>query len=805
MKRTPCCLRSFGNQVNVVALICAVELFCGLNVLMAEPPDVSYIFPAGGRVGTEVTFHVGGHYLHEAADFEMQGKGVKAPSRIVRTQTTWFEGPVIPQPASQQRENYPKDYAGNVTIAEDAELGLRYWRVHTSQGLTKWLPFVVGDLPEVLEEEIDGAPVPVRVDFPVTINGRIFPREDIDIWTIAAQAGDTLTCEVVAARIGSGLDSRLEILDPAGQRLVENVDAIGTDSRVQFTAPQDGVYQIRIHDVNFGGLQHYVYRLTVTDAPYINAVYPLGGRRGENINMQVTGVNLPEAALDVTLPKKANKLYEHRFNINGQLSNPVRLAIDDLPEYLEETAVDDIITLPAVFNGRIQQPGEVDEWQISAQQGSCWSFDVQAAELGSPLDSVLRILDATGKELGRSDDRVGGQTDSQLTFTIPADGTYTVRIADRLASRGGPLYAYRLRATPATDDQQAPEFAVTFPTEVINLPRGGEVKLKVDVARHNGFSAPIEIDVGPLPAGVSVKGTTVAKNRKNAQLVFSADDSVSVQTAELKMQASAKLKPTKKAAGKDQAVDTIRTSHPVEVESVRDGNAITLAVVIPTPFQFSGTFESRYAPRGSVFTRHYSLDRGGFNGPIEISLADKQVRHLQGVTGPTIIVPPNKSEFEFPITLPPWLVVGRTSRTTLMAVGTVTEADGSEHKVAYTSVQQADQMIVLTDPNRLSVKLQRDSIAAKAGGQIQLPVMIDKGTGLAGEVTVELRTPQHCRGVTSSPMVVAANATTAVLTIEFADGSLGPFNQPATIRATMNDERGLPVVSETRLTIVPVR
>ena len=195
----------------------------------AEPPHVSYIFPAGGQRGTEVSFKVGGHYLHEGCPFEMTGPGVVASSRIERTETIWFEGPLIPQPASQRKDDYPKDYLGAVTIVEDAPLGIRKWRVNTSQGVTSRMKFVVGDLPEVVEEEIDVEPIPTSVQLPVTINGRIFQREDVDIWTFDAKAGERISCEVNAARIGSPLDSRIEIRNPDGTVLAENVDALRVD------------------------------------------------------------------------------------------------------------------------------------------------------------------------------------------------------------------------------------------------------------------------------------------------------------------------------------------------------------------------------------------------------------------------------------------------------------------------------------------------------------------------------------------------------------------------------------------------
>jgi len=247
--------------IFVVVNVSAISAF-------AEPPHVSYIFPAGGQRGAEVSFKVGGHYLHEGCPFEMTGPGVSASARIERTETVWFEGPLIPQPASQRKEDYPKDYLGSVKIANDAPLGVRRWRVNTSQGVTSRMKFVVGDLPEIIEKEIDGEPIPTSVKLPVTINGRIFPREDVDIWTFEAKAGERISCEVNAARIGSPLDSRIEIRSPAGKVLTENVDALGVDSFVQFVAPTAGRYECRIHDIAFGGLQHYVYRLTIRKGPY---------------------------------------------------------------------------------------------------------------------------------------------------------------------------------------------------------------------------------------------------------------------------------------------------------------------------------------------------------------------------------------------------------------------------------------------------------------------------------------------------------------------------------------------------------
>ena len=61
-----------------------------------------------------------------------------------------------------------------MTVAKDAPLGDRHVLLRTAQGITTPLRFVIGEFPEVIEDELPGEPIPVAVKLPVTINGRIF-------------------------------------------------------------------------------------------------------------------------------------------------------------------------------------------------------------------------------------------------------------------------------------------------------------------------------------------------------------------------------------------------------------------------------------------------------------------------------------------------------------------------------------------------------------------------------------------------------------------------------------------------------
>jgi hypothetical protein len=110
-----------------------------------------------------------------------------------------------------------------------------------------------------------------------------------------------------------------------------------------------------------------------------------------------------------------------------------------------------------------------------------------------------------------------------------------------------------------------------------------------------------------------------------------------------------------------------------EIDSIR------LAIGLPTPFEISGPVDYNWAPRGTARHRRYKIVRNGFEGPLEVRLADRQARHLQGITGPVVTVPEGIDEFDYHVTLPPWMEIGRTSRTVVMAIGVLREPDGTEH------------------------------------------------------------------------------------------------------------------------------
>ncbi|MBI3836890.1 MAG: PPC domain-containing protein [Planctomycetia bacterium] len=770
----------------------AAVLAC-CSIVDAEEPVASYIFPAGGQRGTKCEVRVGGLFLHDACQFDLLGPGVRASRPLKRTETVWFEGPLIPLPDSQQAEDYPQDYATQIEIAADAPLGTSYWRLATSQGATAARRFVVGELPEVVEQEIDGEPIPKTVDLPVTINGRIFPREDVDVWSFHAQRGHNIRAEVCASRLGSPLDARLEIIDAEGRKLAEGLGTQLGEASISFTPPVDGVYQVRIHDINFGGLQNYVYRLTLGFGPHVSAIFPLGARRGEKTRFELLGHGLSTEPVEVALPAANVKSYTHRFEFGGRWTNGVPIELDDLPEQIEREDNNDLghaepIVVPSIVNGRIQSPGDVDCFALTATKGQTYEFDLRASRLGSPLDGVLVVFDSTGKEVLRSDDMAVGNTDSQCRYTAPADGVYTVAVEDRLSSRGGPAFAYRLRI-----DAARPDYRLLLASDAVNLVRGKEAKLRIDVDAIAPVEVPIDLHIEGLPASVKVEGTQIPAKARQVELKLTAAENTPIQTGRLVVRGTAKI-------GEQEIARTAELNVPRGDPPI---DHVFWAVALPTPFKFVGTYKLSFEPRGGFVERHYRLLRNGYNGPLEVSLADRQMRHLQGITGPSINVPANADQFDYSVFLPPWMDLGRTSRTVLMAVGTLEDFDGSQHVVSYSTVEQNEQVVIRVSSGLLTLASDRESILAQPRASTPIKLSITRDPSHLSPVKLELIVPPHIRGVKAEPVILSAAQTTGQLTIEYA-ADCGPFNGPLTVRATsIGADRA--ATAETRLEIVAPR
>jgi len=138
------------------------------------------------------------------------------------------------------------------------------------------VPFALDTLPETLEREPNDIPANAqRVTLPVIANGRIQQPGDSDVYSFEGRAGAQVVAEVVARRLGSPLDSALELTDATGKRIGFNDDhedkSAGltthqADSLLAATLPANGQYLIRISDTQRQGSPDHAYRLRISPA-----------------------------------------------------------------------------------------------------------------------------------------------------------------------------------------------------------------------------------------------------------------------------------------------------------------------------------------------------------------------------------------------------------------------------------------------------------------------------------------------------------------------------------------------------------
>lgn len=746
-----------------------------VNPAAAVQPTASYIFPAGGQRGTTVDVRIGGLYLHQGASLALVGEGVTGPERILPTETRVFPQVVVPQTYFSAELLFPRDYKAALRISPDAAPGMRYWQIWTSQGGTPPRRFVIGDLPEVIEHEVSGHALPETVTLPVTTNGRIYPREDVDLWNFTAKAGESITCEVNAARLGSSLDSHLEIRDSQGRRIAENTDHFGSDSFVRFIAPQDGIYQAAIQDVRFGGLQSSVYRLTITNGPHLDSTFPLGGQRGTKIAFQLLGQNLPSDPIEVTLP--AQGADQHRATIPvAETHQYALIELSDFPEAIEvepneDAASTPVRQAPVIFNGRVSKPDDHDFWQLEVAEGQVLELGFVSQRQGNPLNPLLVALDSTGKELFR--------TEQRSTFTFPKAGIYRLRVSERYPGRGGPRFIYRLQVSAPV----APDFRLQPAQHAITLTRGGTAELTVNAVRLGGFSGEIKLTADQLPEGVTVTEATIPGNKNAAKLTLQAGPKKTVQATRIAVRGTAELP--------DKKVVTRPATYHLDAGEL-EFDTVFLTTALAAPFKFTGEYKIPFALLGTTHYRRYQLDRGGFPGKLFARVADQQIRHQMGTSGTEIEIPDTVSHFDYPLQVSTWTKVGLTGRTVIMVYGELVDFDGSRHTVAYTSKTAPDQIMIQPSAGPISIALETKSVLASADSPARIGVRIRRDRGLPLPVTLSVHHGDHIGGIEVTPVVLAPDQTEATLEIGFT-GDAGPFNAPLAVRATIRPVENITV------------
>jgi hypothetical protein len=393
------------------------------------PPSLSKIWPVGMERGTTATFSLDGRNLSGAKAVIFDAPGITAKI----TQITDL-------PKEQASKKFstaaavplaPKQSAVmEITVAKDVPPDVYRFRVQTPLGTTNMIPLAIGSLPEVKTEKSENMAPSQPAVLPATLVGTITAPGDSDRYQFDGKAGADMVFEVVASKLGSRLESLLTLSDSSGRVLAEAGKHDNTpDAALIYRLPQDGKYTLTISDrEGSGGMEDY-YRVDAGALPYITRYFPLGVRAGETTSVAVEGVNLGGAReLKIEAPKQAGNWKTIPIALKENVAlplNKVRLVVGDLPEIAEQEpnnspAQAQPVTLPVTINGHIDsgaKPGgasDEDYFRFHAAKGQQLTIDVEAARVGSPLDSVIEVLDAQGNAIPRATIRCLNQTTTTL-------------------------------------------------------------------------------------------------------------------------------------------------------------------------------------------------------------------------------------------------------------------------------------------------------------------------------------------------------------------------------------------------------
>lgn len=129
-------------------------------------------------------------------------------------------------------------------------------------------PVLISDFPELVETTPAEAPQKLTA-IPSAVSGRFLAPGELDKYQIEVQPGDKLRFEVFADRLGSPVDSTLELQNEKGGRLVVNDDANGSpDSRLDYTVPANvKTLFVVVKDANGRSGPHCIYRVVATRLP----------------------------------------------------------------------------------------------------------------------------------------------------------------------------------------------------------------------------------------------------------------------------------------------------------------------------------------------------------------------------------------------------------------------------------------------------------------------------------------------------------------------------------------------------------
>ena len=598
---------------------------CPAVLAQTAPPTLQRVSPSGAQRGTRVSLTVEGTNIAGATRFIFSEPGFSASNIAVKELPV--EKPMTPKgvvrtdaPIEDKARRY--QITADLSIAPGVPHAVHAFRIETPIGVSNLLRFAVSSLAEIVEEEPNGPDAAQKVTLPAVLAGSLGVAGDVDAYEFRARTGEEMVFQVVARPLGSRLDSIVRLLNGDGKLLGSSNDVdLSRDAVLTWRFTETGTYRVTVEDVEHGGgANGFAYRVHAGPLPYLTGLFPLGIATGSTAEIAATGVNLGatsvrriagdrSAIVGRTIPLPAS-------TPAGSALNRKALALGSYPEALEaepndESAVAQALAIPSTVNGRIwrrEPPAgggtalpDTDVYRFTARKGQKIVLDVTAQQLGSPLDSIIEVLDATGQLVPRAAIRCVAQT--EIALNDPDSDRRSMRLT---TWNGFAINDHLLIGDELLQIAALP----THPDDDVQLMRhrsGRLTLLDTSARNHSVGEAVYKVEIHP-------PGTRFEPNGLPAYRIGYVNDDGGVRFG-----------------GKDSRLHFEAPAdgdYFVRIGDVRglegERYAYRLTVREPAPdFEVAFDPKSFNLPKGGRVSVNVTADRkDGFDGPIEVELQD---------------------------------------------------------------------------------------------------------------------------------------------------------------------------------------
>ncbi len=496
MTRTFRCLGLFSFSAIVIACLSTdgprvqAQTKAAPPVLMATYPTLTTLANLGAKKGSTVELTLTGTNLLDAT-------------------AIWTSFPCTATIPEGQKD--ATKLKVKFVIPIEATVGFHTIRVATIQGISNLRPFSIDDLPEIEEKPGNNkkeTPQPLVV--PCVVLGTA-TAETGDYFRVPVKAGQALTLEAVGRRLGSPIDPVVIVYDAKGREIpglyADDTPGLQTDARLTHTFPSDGEIIVEIRDTTYRGGADFAYRLRIGSFAGATTAFPLAIERGKKTDVGFAGPGLdgvkpvsviggPGIEVQNITPVRAA----------GQSGWTVPVQIHDHPELIEQEPNNEIakanaLPIPGGISARFAVKNDIDFFRCAGKKGQKLVIQVLTFELNAPTELFLRVLDAKGTELAKSNPQLAGV---RLDFAPTVDGDFFIS-CEQTNYLHGPNEVYHLSVIPVV-----PDFTVTLGLDRADLPVGGIGLIPITgIVRTNGFAAPVEVTLVGID-GVSGSVTIAA-------------------------------------------------------------------------------------------------------------------------------------------------------------------------------------------------------------------------------------------------------------------------------------------------------